>query len=76
MSIKPERVERFRGRARLAVQLSGAIDDLRRTKLRRLLHHAYENVPYYRGFGFEVMSDAPLPRDARMWFMQREPSHP
>ena len=35
-----------------------------------------ENVPYYRGFGFEVMSDAPLPRDARMWFMQREPSQP
>jgi GNAT superfamily N-acetyltransferase len=32
-----------------------------------------ENVPYYRSFGFEVMSDAPLPRDARMWFMQREP---
>ncbi len=24
------------------------LDDLRRTKLRRLLHHAYENVPYYR----------------------------
>ena len=24
------------------------LDDLRRAKLRRLLHHAYENVPYYR----------------------------
>ena len=35
-----------------------------------------ENVPYYRSFGFEVTSEAALPRDARMWFMQREPSHP
>jgi ribosomal protein S18 acetylase RimI-like enzyme len=32
-----------------------------------------DNVAYYRGFGFEVTSDAPLPRDARMWFMLRPP---
>jgi len=30
-----------------------------------------ENVPYYGSFGFEVLSEAPLPRGANMWFMER-----
>jgi len=36
-----------------------------------------ENLPYYRGFGFEVTAEAALPRGAPMWFMCRPPSaHP
>jgi ribosomal protein S18 acetylase RimI-like enzyme len=30
-----------------------------------------ENVPYYGSFGFEVLGEAPLPRGANMWFMER-----
>jgi GNAT superfamily N-acetyltransferase len=30
-----------------------------------------ENVPYYASNGFEVVSEHPLPRGARMWFMVR-----
>jgi ribosomal protein S18 acetylase RimI-like enzyme len=33
-----------------------------------------ENLPYYRGFGLEVTSEAALPRGAPMWFMSRPPS--
>ena len=35
-----------------------------------------ENLPYYRGFGFEVVGERPLPRSGRFWSMLRELSAP
>jgi phenylacetate-CoA ligase len=43
----PELVE-FAGLLRRKRWSRERLDDLRRAKLRRLLHHAYDNVPYYR----------------------------
>jgi phenylacetate-coenzyme A ligase PaaK-like adenylate-forming protein len=43
----PELIE-FAGLLRRKRWSRERLDDLRRAKLRRLIHHAYDNVPYYR----------------------------